>query len=416
MAKPLKILFLSQYFPPEMGAPSARTHELSRHWVELGQDIKVITGFPHHPTGIISPEYKQHFLKTEKIDGIKVIRTYVYPTANKGFIKRILSYISFMFSSIILGSWKTGHVDIVIATSPHFFVAIAGYIISRLKGKPFVFEVRDLWPESIIQLGQIRNQYIIKALEAIESFLYKRAHLIISVTNSFVPIIVEKGVSDNKIRIVTNGVDLTLFSPHKYDTALKKRLELDDKFIVSYIGTHGLSHALDKVIETAYLMRNMKNVHFLLIGEGAEKENLIKQRENLSLKNVTFLSQIEKQALPYYYSLCHIVLITLRDLEIFRTVLPSKMFEIMAMAKPIILSVDGEARELVVEKARAGIFVEPENSDALNKAISYLYENRKLRQELGENGRRFVEKNYSRKAKADTYLSFLQELQISLHL
>jgi glycosyltransferase involved in cell wall biosynthesis len=393
-----------------MGAPSARIYELSRRWVATGNNVTIITAFPNHPTGIIPQEYKQHFYKVETVDGIKVIRTFVFPAANKGFFKRILSYLSFMFSSVILGPWRTGDVDVVIATSPQFFVAISGYIISLIKRKPFVFEVRDLWPESIIQLGQIRNKFVIRLLEKLELFLYKKAAMIIVVAESFIAEIEKKGILRDKIRIIKNGVDLKLFDGNKANPELKQKLGVADKFIISYIGTHGLSHALDKVLETAALIQENTAIHFLLVGEGAEKERLIMQKNSFGLKNVTFLDQIEKQLLPYYYNLSDVVLVTLRKLPLFQCVIPSKIFEIMAMEKPIIISVDGEARELVVDKAQAGVFVDPENPEKMKKAILHLYRDHQARLELGRNGRKFVEEFYNRQGLADQYLLYLQEI------
>lgn len=408
MKNSLKILYISQYFPPEMGAPSARVHELARRWVQNGAEVCVLTGFPHHPTGKIPPQYRQHIFKRERLDGIKVVRTYVYPTANKGFFKRILSYISFMFSAIFLGSWTVNKPDVVIATSPQFFVAIAGYLISRIKNRPFVFEVRDLWPESIVQLGQLRNPLIIRFLEAIELFLYRRARLIVVVAESSIPILLKKGVPPDKIRIVKNGVDLSLFDPQKNDDGLREQLNLRDKFVSSYIGTMGLSHALDKVLETAGLLREQPDIHFLLIGEGAEKQKLLQLKNDLNLGNVTFLDQIEKQKLPYYYRLADVILVTLRDLPLFRCVIPSKIFEIMAMRRPILISVDGEARDLVVNQAQAGIFVEPENPTAMKEALLRLYREPELRKQLGANGRRFVELHFNRRKLADEYLNILK--------
>ncbi|MCK6623402.1 MAG: glycosyltransferase family 4 protein [Calditrichia bacterium] len=408
MKQDIHILFLSQYFPPEMGAPSARTYELSRRWVEKNQKVTIITGFPNHPTGVIPKEYKQHIFKVEQIDGIRVIRTYIYPAPNKGFFRRILSYLSFMCSSILLGPWKTGRVDIVVATSPQFFVAIAGYLMSRIKRKPFIFEVRDLWPESIVQLGQLRNRAIIKLLEFIEVFLYKKADLIVVVAESSIPLIEQKGIPRGKIKIIKNGVDLNLFTPQKIDPEMKKKLGLEHKFIISYIGTLGLSHALDQVLETAKLLQDSPDIHFLLIGEGAEKEKLIHRKNSLGLTNVTFLDQIEKQLLPYYYSLSDIVLVTLRRLPLFQCVIPSKIFEIMAMEKPIIISVDGEARQLVINEAKAGIFVEPESPPALKEAILKCYQNPPECHVMGLNGRTFVEKEFSREVLADRYLEYLQ--------
>ncbi|MEL6820623.1 MAG: glycosyltransferase family 4 protein [Calditrichota bacterium] len=408
MQPKLRILFLSQYFPPEMGAPSARTFELARKWTQEGHSVTVVTAFPNHPTGVIPSEYPQHVYKQETNGDINVIRTYIYPVANKGFFKRILSYLSFMFSSVLLGPWKTGPVDVIIATSPQFFVAVAGYLMSIIKWKPFIFEVRDLWPESIVQLGQLKNRTIIRLLESIEVFLYRKAKAVVVVTESSVPIIEQKGIVREKLHIIKNGVDLELFKPADSKAALRKSLGLEGKFIVSYIGTHGLSHALDKVLETAALMREEKDIHFLLVGEGAEKDKLLAMKNELQLDNVTMLSQIDKQQLPDYYNMCDLVLITLRDLDLFRCVIPSKMFEIMAVAKPILISVDGEARDIVVNSAQAGEFVAPEDPEAMREGILKLYGDGSRCAELGQNGRRFVEEYFNRDQLAVDYLEILQ--------
>ncbi len=411
MAESMKILYISQYFPPEMGAPSARVFELSRRWVQQGHSVTVLTGFPHHPTGKIPPQYRQHIFKREDNSGIRIVRTYVYPTANRGFFKRILSYLSFMFSAILIGTWTTGKPDVVVATSPQFFVAIAGYVVSRLKRRPFVFEVRDLWPESIVQLGQLKNRWLIGLLEKIEVFLYHRAARIVVVAEASVPILIEKGIPREKIAIIKNGVDLTLFNPEKHQPDLPATLGLEGKFVVSYIGTMGLSHALDKVLETARILQEHQDIHFLLIGEGAEKPNLLRQKKELGLRNVTFLDQIDKERLPYYYRMSDVVLVTLRGLPLFRCVIPSKIFEIMAMARPILISVDGEARQLVVDQAGAGLFVPPENPEEMARAILRLRSDEPLRQSLARNGRQFVERYFDRDKLADEYLTILQNVR-----
>ncbi len=409
MKKNLQILFLSQYFPPEMGAPSARIYELSRHWVQKQNEVTVITGFPNHPTGVIPKSYRQHFYKRESLDGIRLIRTYIFPTANKGFLKRIISYLSFMFSSVLMGVWQSGRPDVVIATSPQFFVGIAGYFISRIKRRPFIFEVRDLWPESIVQLGMLKNKMAIRFLESIEVFLYRRASLVVVVAESSVPILEKKGIPSSKIVVVKNGVDLDLFDQERSGLQIRRNLDIENKTVVSYIGTHGLSHALDKVIECADLLRQNPHIHFLLIGEGAEKENLQNQAARLNLPNVTFLGQVAKQELPNYYAASDLVLVTLRDLALFRCVIPSKIFEIMAMAKPIIISVDGEARDLV-ERADAGVFVRPEDPQALGDAILAHQASPEKFNDKGLNGRNYVEENFNRQKLADDYMNFLHSV------
>lgn len=405
----IKILYLSQYFPPEMGAPSARVYEISRRWVAQGARVTVLTGFPNHPTGIIPEAYRGYRYLEEEKDGIKVIRTYVMAAANQGFFKRILCYMSFMFSSIIQGTRRVGKQDLIIATSPQFFVGIAGYIISRLKKIPFVFEVRDLWPESIVQLGLIKNRLLIRSLEWIEMKLYKKSVHVVGVADSTVKVLTDRGVSGEKISIIKNGVDLKLFRSNGNQQEYKKRENLQDKFIVSYIGTHGLSHALDTVLQTAQLMREQENIVFLLVGEGAEKKNLMRQAEKLNLRNVLFYDQIGKNALPGFYEMSDVVLVTLKSLPLFKKVIPSKIFEIMGMSRPILISVDGEARALV-EKAGAGIYAEPENAHKLQETITGLMADHEKRRKMGQNGRHFVEQYFDRNKLADAYLDLLKKL------
>ena len=393
-----------------MGAPSARVFELSRSWVKFGSEVKVLTGFPNHPTGKIPSSYKQHFLKFERLERIHVVRTYIYPAPNKGFFKRILSYMSFMISSVFVGSWFIGKPDIIIATSPQFFVAIAGYILSRLKNRPFILEIRDLWPDSIVQLGQLKNGLIIRLLEMIEKFLCLKAALIIVVADSSVSLIQKKGISPNKIRTIKNGVDLKLFNPDKVDSLLRTKLGLKNKFVIGYIGTLGLSHALDKVLFTADMIKAKVDIEFLFIGEGAEKVNLKRLSKDLNLTNVTFLNQVEKTLLPFYYSICDIILVTLKKIPLFESVIPSKIFEIMAMAKPIILGVNGESKKLVVDQANAGIFVEPENSEMMRDAILNLSMNPKLCHRYGFNGCEFVKSNFNRDKLAKSYFNHLKSV------
>jgi glycosyltransferase involved in cell wall biosynthesis len=408
MANDMRILFLSQYFPPEMGAPSARTYEVCRRWVEKGAQVTVVTGFPHHPTGIIPEQYKGYKFLREHIDGITVIRTYVFATANKGFLKRIISYISFMFSSILQGVKSSGKQDILIATSPQFFVGIAGFIMSRLKKIPFVFEVRDLWPESIKQLGQITNPILINFLETIEMFLYKKSIHIVGVADSTVKILTERGIPKYKISIVKNGVDLKLFNIIQDGKEIREKYNFFNKFIVSYIGTLGLSHALEHVLQTAQFLE--KEIIFLLIGEGAEKNKLQKMAREMDLANVRFIDQVSKEELPAYYAASNVVLVTLKDLPLFQCVIPSKIFEIMAMGKPIIISVKGESRKLVVEDANAGIAAIPENHEDLADKIIDLYHNKDVRNKFGQNGRAFVEKYFDRNQLADRYLDIIKGL------
>lgn len=314
-----------------------------------------------------------------------------------------------MFFSAFQGIFKVGNPDVIIATSPPFFVGISGFILSYLLSSPLVFEVRDLWPESIVQLGQVQNKAIIRIMEKLEIFLYKKATKIVSVTDSYIPIIVEKNISEDKIVKITNGVDLSFFTPIEKDHKLKAQLELKNKFIVSYFGTLGLSHALDKVLDSAKLLENNSNIHFLIIGDGAEREKLKEKSTNLELSNITFIGTIKKKDLSKYYSISDVMLVPLRGIPLFKTVIPSKVFEIMAMKLPIILSVDGEVKK-IIENAKSGLIIEPEDPLALKAAIEKLKSDKKLCEKFGENGRSFVEQQFNRDDLAKKYLELLKTL------
>ncbi len=400
----MKILLLTEYFPPEIGAGSTRAYEHSSQWVKSGHDVTVITGFPDYPDGIIPQKYKGYKFLIEDIGGIRVIRTYTFPAPNKGFFRRILSFISFMISSVVQGTVASNNQEILIATSPPFLVGVSGYIISKFKNIPFIFEVRDLWPESAIQLGELKNKFVIKFLQKIELYLYHSAKLIVPVAESTINVLLKKGIEEKKIAVIKNGVDLETIPRQISNKSVNT-----NKIVVTYIGTIGLSHALDKVVESAELLKNEDSILFEIIGEGAEKENLNNLIGKLGLNNIKLINKIEREQLTEYYSKADILLVTLRKLDIFRKVIPSKIFEIMAFGKPVLISVDGEAR-FIVEKARAGLFVQPENPEDLRDKILYLKNHPDLLKEFGKNGRIFVEENFDRSKLAQKYELLLSSI------
>lgn len=403
----MRITFLCQYFPPEMGAPSARTFEHARHWARLGHEVTVITGFPNHPTGIIRPEYRGEIVKREQVEQIDLLRTWVYVTANRGFVKRILNFLSFFASSILFGAWMTRRPDVVVGTSPQFFCAVGAYVLSVLKRAPFVFEVRDIWPRSAVELGVLRNPFLIRLLERIEMFLYNRAALIIPVAESTRDYLVARGIPAEKIRIVPNGIDAEyLESATVTADEVRARLGLEGKFLVSYIGTHGISHALDIVLDAAKRLAAEPGIHFLFVGEGAEKETLKQLAAQARLENVTFVNQQPREQLLGFYRASDVSLVPLKRLPIFKKVLPSKLFELMGAGCPIICSVEGEAARLVA-RADSGLCIEPENPAAMVEAILRLRSDDRLRGQLRDNGRAFVKKNYLRSALAERYLESL---------
>ncbi len=390
-----------------MGAPSARTFEHARHWVSLGHEVTVITGFPNHPTGIIRPEYQGYFVKREKVEGIELLRTWVYCAANKGFFKRVLNFFSFFFSSLILGSLHTGKPDVVVGTSPQFFCAVSAYLLSFVKGAPFVFEVRDIWPQSAVELGALKNTMLVRALEVIELHLYQRATLIVAVAESIGRYLMSKGIPREKIRIIPNGIDERyLASAEVTPDRVREEIGLKDKFIVSYIGTHGMAHALEVVLRAAEMLKAESGVHFLFVGEGAEKERLKILAAGLKLDNVTFIDEQPRNRLLAFYRASDVSIVPLKRLPVFKTALPSKLFELMGTGCPIICGVEGEAAELV-SRAEAGICIEPENPETLIETINYLRSETALRGRLSDNGKHFVKAHYLRSALAEKYLDAL---------
>lgn len=393
-----------------MGAPSARTHEHARHWASLGHDVTVVTGFPNHPTGIIRPEYRGAFVRRESIDGIDLLRTWIYCAPNKGFARRVLNFLSFFFSSFLLGAVMTRRPDVVIGTSPQFFCAVSAYLLSVFKRAPFVFEVRDIWPQSAVELGALRNRLLIRALEAMEMFLYRRAALVVVVAESTRPYLLAKGIPEEKIVVIPNGIDVKyLESDSVSPEEIRAELGLNGKFIVSYIGTHGMSHALDVVLEAARQLVNEPQIHFLFVGEGAEKGRLVELARELKLENVTFLREQPRERLMGFYRASDLSMVPLRRLPIFRKVLPSKLFELMGAGAAIVCSVEGEAAQLV-HRAGAGECVPPEDAGALVAAIRGLREDDGRRRSFGENGRRFVTEHYLRSTLAESYIGALKNV------
>ena len=398
----MKILYLSQYFPPEMGAPSARVHELSREWARLGHDVTVLTGFPHHPTGVVPPAYRGQHFRREELDGIHVVRAPIFVSANKGVVRRSLSYVSFCASASAVGPFLS-RPDVIIATSPQFLTGVAGLWVSFARRVPLVFEVRDLWPRSIVEVGALRAGSLpVRALERLELLLYRRADRIVAVTESFVGEIAAHGIPREKISVVTNGVDLDLFAPRPRAEARRALGLPEGAFLCTYVGTHGMAHGLSTLVETARLF---PEATFLLVGEGAQKARL--REEAAGLPNVLFWDQRDRREVAQILAASDVCLVLLRDQPLFRTVIPSKIFECMGAGRPIVSTVDGEARQ-ILERAGAGIFSPPEDAQALSRTLRSLAGDRPRLDALGASGRAFVEAHYGRGALAEKYLDVLR--------
>jgi glycosyltransferase involved in cell wall biosynthesis len=397
-----------------MGAPSARAVELARHWVEAGHAVSVLTGFPNHPTGVVPPEWRPRLRRLfyrETVGGIDVIRTWLWPLPNRKAHERMLNYSSFCVSAAFRGL-AIDAPDVVIATSPQLLVGISGWFIARCKRAPFVFEVRDLWPESLGAVGVGRdNSALHRSLGAIASFLYRSSTHIVVVTPAFKEHLIRRWhVPPSKISIVENGVETDLFAPGEPDPELKKQWGLEEKFVVCYIGTMGMAHGLDTLINAANkLQTSNPEIVFLLVGEGAEKERIKVLAQSLGLHNLRFVDQQPRESVPAFVRTSDVCLVLLKKTELFKTVIPTKMLEFMSCARPVILGVEGQARE-ILDQANAGVTIEPENADALVNAISRFAQDRTIRQTMGQNGRNYIVERCSRAQTAREYISVLDTL------
>ena len=412
----MKILYVSQYFPPEMGAPAARAAELSRHWARMGHDVTVLTGFPNHPTGVVPEEWRSRFRRlrcTETVDGVRVARTWLWPLPNRKTHERIRNYASFCVSAAVRGM-DFPQPDVVIASSPQLLCALAGWWLASWKRVPFIFEVRDLWPESLVAVGAGGEGTVLhRTLGVVAGFLYRRADRIVVVAPAFKNHLVRQwNVPAARISIVENGVETDLFRPDPRASEIRAQLKLADRFLICYIGTMGNAHGLATLIAAAEdLQTALPNAMFLLIGEGAEKERIVKLAATRGLTNIQFLDQQPRERIPAYVSAADVCVVMLKKTELFKTVIPTKLLEFMSCKRPVIVAVDGQARQ-IVEEAGAGLFVEPENSKALLRAILDLAGNSGRRRQMGESGRRYIVNKLSREKTARDYITVLEELEV----
>jgi len=412
----VKILYVSQYFSPEMGAPAARAAELAQHWTQAGHDVSVLTGFPNHPTGVVPPEWRSRLHRLthhEKVGRVDVFRTWLWPLPNRKAHERMRNYASFCLSAAVRGL-SLPRPNVIIGSSPQLLVGLAACWLAFARQAPFVFEVRDLWPESLIAVGVgSENSILNKTLSAIAGFLYKHSDHVVVVTSAFKDHLVEHWrVLPEKISVVENGVETDLFAPQPVDAnlSLRQQLEAEGKFLVCYVGTMGMAHGLETLLDAADQLRQEKPiVLFLLVGEGAEKERIKAIAQSRGLSNVRFLDQQPRERIPAIISASDAGLVLLKKTDVFKTVIPTKMLEFMSCARPVILGVEGQAQK-IVEEAGAGIVIEPENSSALAHAIKRLAGDLSLGETLGKNGREYIVRRFSRKQTAEDYIQVLQEL------
>lgn len=364
----MRILFLSDNFPPETNAPATRLHEHAVRWVRAGHEVTVITCAPNFPEGKLFAGYENRWRQVERIDGIRVVRVKTYITANEGFVRRTLDYMSFMVTGFVAGLFEK-RPDVVVSTSPQFFCALGTWALSAVRRLPWVFELRDLWPASIVAVGAMERSPVIRMLETLELFMYRRADAIVSVTESFREDLASRGIDRTKIHVVINGVDLDRYAPRPRDQALARQFGLEGKFVLGYMGTHGMAHALDRVLDAAELLRGRDDIAFFFAGSGAERARVEQRVVELRLDNVKMIPRQPKEAMPALWSLCDLALIPLRNTPVFATVIPSKLFEAMGMGVPVLMSLpEGEATA-IVKRTGCGVCVPPEDPRAMADAV-----------------------------------------------
>lgn len=383
----MHILFLSDNFPPETNAPATRLFEHARAWVRAGHRVTVVTCAPNFPEGQVMAGYTNDWFRRETMEGIDVVRVKTFIARNSGFGKRTLDYLSFLVSGTV-GACFVDKPDVVVSSSPQFFAGLAGWCASVLRRRPFVFEVRDLWPASIAAVGAMKRGFVLRALEKLELFLYARARAIVVVTEAFQRDLVSRGVDPDKITVVTNGVDLSTYAPAPRDESMAERLGVRGKFVVGYLGTHGLAHALENVLDAAERLRHRDDVRFLFVGAGAAREALMRSAAERGLTNVVFQPSQKKDAMTAVWSVCDVALVHLKDSPVFETVIPSKVFEAMGMGVPVLLAAPSGEISKIVRETDAGLHVPAEDPARLGEAVVRLVDDPELCARLATSARR----------------------------
>jgi glycosyltransferase involved in cell wall biosynthesis len=402
----MRIIIVTHYFPPETGAPQARLSGLAASWAADGDDVTVLTGMPNHPTGVIPPEYRGAIRRRERHDGYRVLRTWLYATPNEGMALKTIGHLSFMISSVLLGGRASGPADVVVVSSPTFFAVGSGWLLARLKRARLVVEVRDLWPAIFTELGVLTNRPVIRLLERLELAAYAAADTVIVVSDGFRANLIGRGVPASKVHTIRNGVCAGEFDPDApADTRLRARLGANPgDCLVLYAGTHGISQGLTSVADSAALLTD-EPIRFAFVGDGADKQRLRHRVAEHGLRNVALLPGIPHEQIPALLAAADICLVPLRDVPLFSSFIPSKMFEYLAAGKPVVAALAGEAAQILRE---AGAWVvPPADSAALASAIRTLAAAPQRRQTMGRRGRCYVEEHFDRGALAQLYRKLL---------
>ena len=405
----MRLLLVTHYYPPEVGAPQARLSEMARHWAASGMDVTVVTGMPNHPTGIVPPAYRGAVLRREQREGTQVLRSWVYATPNERIARKTLAHLSFMVSSVLLSAIRTGPADVVIVSSPTFFSIASAWLIARIRRARLVVEVRDLWPAIFVELGVLKNRHVIAILEWLELAAYRAADAVVVVSEGFRDDLLSRGVPPEKVTTIRNGVDLDRFSPDVLPSpAARRRLGVNaDDILVLYLGAHGISQGLSSLVEAAALLQG-DGVHLTLVGEGADKSAVQARLEQLGATNVTMLPSVPSDQVPALIAAADVCVVPLRDVPLFSTFIPSKMFEYLGAGKAVVGAVRGEAARILDEAG--AVVVQPEDPMALADALRELAADPGRRAKMGRLGRQYVQQHFDRRVLAMEYLRLLRRV------
>ncbi|ESU34219.1 glycosyltransferase [Bacillus sp. 17376] len=400
----MRVIYLCQHFPPETGAPQIRVYEVSRELINRGHQVEVLTAFPHHPKGVIPEEYQGMFYKFEMWDGIPVHRSWIYPSPKGSFWKRLASYFSFTFSAFY-SIFKSKPTDVIICNSPPLFLGITGYLGAKIKRAKFVFNIADIWPESAVELGILKNKTFIKLAEKLELFLYKKSWKIATATDGIKDYMVKKGKKEEDVFLLPNGVNTDTFIPLPKNQDILDKTGLVGKKVFMYAGTLGYAQGLDSVLEAAALIKDTHpDIHFLFVGDGQEREKLLKMKDDLNLTNVTFYGSVPVSEMPKMFSVADFSIVSLRNIELFKGARPSKIFPAISTGTPVLYCGSGESAS-ILEEYNCGKIAEPENPAAMAEMTIKLAELGEAEyKQMRENGRKLAIEQYSWKSIVDNLL------------
>jgi len=400
----MRVGILTQYFPPEIGAPQTRLSDLALRFKEDGHDVFVYTAMPNYPKGKVYEGYGGIF-RSEVSSGVQILRSFIYPTKDTGLIKRLFSYFSFVFSSLLIGFFKFSHVDYLLTESPPLFLGISGYLLYKIKGERWIFNVSDLWPESAVNLGVVKEGACLKLANKLEAFCYKHAWLVSGQSKSIVSNIKRRFPNVNTYHL-SNGTDTVLFSPNKRSAQIRESLFHNKEVVGVYAGLHGIAQGLVQIVEASSLLSDLKNLGIFFIGDGPEKENLRKRNQKIEPKIISFVEPMPKDSMPALLSSADFAIIPLK--HYIPGAVPSKTYEAMAAGLPIVMIAEGEAA-YIVQNAGCGIVLKPGDIKGIAAAIRTLVLDNNLRQKMAANGRKAVERNYNRQKIASDFIKYLKE-------